>query len=194
MSLPSTLKVLPKETFEKCYSLATVTLAEGLEEIGHGAFCYDCKALKEITLPASLKKIGTCVFQRNENLKKMVIADSDTALSYATGIHKYGVLNMTPAHTLDHIYVGRNIVRIDNLSNSIIAYAKVVELGEKVTSLGQLMPGTGNVSDIYVPWTTPIKQTEDICNGNYGNIPTLRVPRRHQGSLSSRGYGRSSPR
>ena len=174
VSLPSTLKVLPKETFEKCYSLATVTLAEGLEEIGHGAF-YDCKALKEITLPASLKKIGTCVFQRNENLKKMVIADSDTALSYATGIHKYGVLNMTPAHTLDHIYVGRNIVRIDNLSNSIIAYAKVVELGEKVTSLGQLMPGTGNVSDIYVPWTTPIEQTEDICKGNYGDI-TLWVP------------------
>ena len=174
VSLPSSLKVLPQETFEKCYSLTTVTLAEGLEEIGHGAF-YDCKALTEITLPASLKKIGKGVFHHNEALKKMVIADSDTALSFETGNYNYGSLNMTPEYTLDHIYVGRNIVRNDANDNSIIAYAKVVELGEKVTSLGYLMPRTGDVSDIYVPWTTPIEQTEDICSGNYGNI-TLWVP------------------
>lgn len=174
VSLPSSLKVLPQETFEKCYSLTTVTLAEGLEEIGHGAF-YDCKALTEITLPASLKKIGKGVFHRNEALKKMVVADSDTELSFETSGYNYGTPNMTPAYTLDHIYVGRNIVRNDELTNSIIAQAKVVELGEKVTSLGYLMPRTDDVSDIYVPWTTPIEQTEDICSGNYSNI-TLWVP------------------
>ena len=174
VSLPFSLKVLPQETFEKCYSLTTVTLAEGLEEIGHGAF-YDCKALTEITLPASLKKIGKGVFHRNEALKKMVVADSDTELSFETSGYNYGTPNMTPDYTLDHIYVGRNIVRNDELTNSIIAQAKVVELGEKVTSLGYLMPRTGDVSDIYVPWTTPIEQTEDICSGNYDNI-TLWVP------------------
>ena len=174
VSLPSTLKVLPQETFEKCYSLTTVTLAEGLEEIGHGAF-YDCKALTEITLPASLKKIGKGVFHRNEALKKMVVTDSDIELSFETSGYGYGTLNMTPDYTLDHIYVGRNIVRNDEHTNSIIAQAKVVELGEKVTSLGYLMSTTSDVSDIYVPWITPIKQTEDICNGNYSNI-TLWIP------------------
>lgn len=63
LTLPSTLRVLPREAFDNCKTLAEVRFAEGLEEIGEEAF-ENC-AVKQLSLPASLRSIGRRAFTYN---------------------------------------------------------------------------------------------------------------------------------
>ncbi|MBQ6164884.1 MAG: leucine-rich repeat protein [Clostridia bacterium] len=58
VTIPGKVKTIPYHAFYGCEKLAKVTIAEGVEEIDRGAF-KDCAALKEITIPASLRAIGS---------------------------------------------------------------------------------------------------------------------------------------
>lgn len=58
--------------FYSCYSLKTVTIPEGMTDIGNYAF-YGCKNLKEIELPESVARIGDRTFAMCSNLSKMTI-------------------------------------------------------------------------------------------------------------------------
>lgn len=49
-------------TFSKCYNLSSVSLPNGLVEIGRNAF-YDCKSLKHISIPSSVTKIDKTAFE-----------------------------------------------------------------------------------------------------------------------------------
>ena len=62
VSLPRTLKVIPREFFSGCTALETIQLPEGLEEIGYGVF-HDCTALKKLILPEGIKRLGSYAFQ-----------------------------------------------------------------------------------------------------------------------------------
>ncbi|MBR5427243.1 MAG: leucine-rich repeat protein [Clostridia bacterium] len=58
VTIPGKVKTIPYHAFYGCEKLAKVTIAEGVEEIDRGAF-KNCAALKEITIPASLRAIGS---------------------------------------------------------------------------------------------------------------------------------------
>lgn len=58
--LPSSLSTVPSNAF-KGSTLTSVTLPEGLTEIGHDAFA-NCNALKSITLPSSVTTLGDVAF------------------------------------------------------------------------------------------------------------------------------------
>lgn len=60
--VPSTVKRIGADAFA-CAGLASVTLPEGLEEIGWGAFAYN-EALTEIRLPDSVRTVGDYAFAR----------------------------------------------------------------------------------------------------------------------------------
>ncbi|SDB48342.1 Cohesin domain-containing protein [Ruminococcaceae bacterium FB2012] len=60
ITIPSTIKTVPKEAFWSC-RLEKVVLEEGVEEIGYGAFCRNY-TLRSITLPDSLYKVGAVAF------------------------------------------------------------------------------------------------------------------------------------
>ena len=54
------MKKLEENTFYECKNLASVTLQEGLESIGEN--CFRLTAIKEITIPKSVKSIGKYAF------------------------------------------------------------------------------------------------------------------------------------
>ena len=70
--LPSAVKTIDNHAFNGSKNLESVKFAEGcqLTAIGFQAF-YNCKALKEIELPASLETIGSKAFESCEALKKI---------------------------------------------------------------------------------------------------------------------------
>ena len=67
------LTIIDDYTFSGCSALASVTLNEGLTRIGtgtsaYGGAFYECKALREITIPASVKDFGTATFRKCTSL------------------------------------------------------------------------------------------------------------------------------
>lgn len=81
LTLPSTLKVIPNDAFQYVYSLEALTIPEGVEEIGRTAF-YQAfwrnesqSAAKQIhlTMPSTLKKIGSEAFAYNYNIVSLVL-------------------------------------------------------------------------------------------------------------------------
>ena len=73
------LEILNDSTFSGCSALASVTLKEGLTRIGTGTSSYsgafqDCKALKEITIPASVQDFGTGTFTDCKSLVTVTFA------------------------------------------------------------------------------------------------------------------------
>ena len=65
---------------DRCYSLASVTLPEGLESIGKNAF-YQCYSLASVTLPESLKSIGKGAF--SQCLSCLLYTSASTQVSKA---------------------------------------------------------------------------------------------------------------
>lgn len=75
----SSLKSVPDEAFYNCTSLATVTLPEGLTEIGDGAF-EKCQVLSTINLPSSLKELGSEVFEGCKALADITLPENLTTI------------------------------------------------------------------------------------------------------------------
>jgi hypothetical protein len=86
--LPSTLKKIAIQTFWGVDDLTEVTLPDGIEELGIGAF--GCTGLKEITIPESVKKVGLQAFGFCQKLTKAKLPDNmtfmDDYLFYITGL------------------------------------------------------------------------------------------------------------
>ncbi len=195
INLPGTLKVLAIPCydgvyrwglFERCFNLASATLNEGLTEIPVYAF-YNCTSLKEITIPASVKKIGRAPFYFNSNspkpseMKRMVLADSDEPVEFNNSSSTYtsGRANLTPPCCIDYFYLGRDVKRVSN-QHSLVYATKVIEIGPKVTDIELLFSATGDsnsqVTDVKVLSTTPISIVDAAFHSNVYANATLWVP------------------
>ena len=192
IELPATLKVLtnPSEdvrygVFEGCSSLATVTLLEGLEEIGHYAF-YNCSALTSITIPSTVTTIDRAPFYGCDAMKDFVVADGDTPIQFnnepGNGFTA-GRYNLTPACVLTNFYLGRNIIRQNTKQHSLVYDANNIEIGPKVTDIELFFTNTGNnpayedqVQTVKVHAVTPIAIVEDAFHNTTFTNATLLVP------------------
>lgn len=89
---PKTLKKIGEKAFYDRYLTGTITLPEGLEEIGNSAFyrnnIFSCK------LPSTVTKLGTYAFQSNSNLQDF------TFNSNTTTIPSYFLQNCTSLKTV----------------------------------------------------------------------------------------------
>jgi hypothetical protein len=63
-----------KKAFVGCSGLTTVTLGDGLEEIGEGA-CSRCKSLERIVTPNAVKAIKRCEFNHCSQLTAITLDD-----------------------------------------------------------------------------------------------------------------------
>lgn len=89
VTLPSSVTAIGKRAFANCYNLEKITLSDQIEEISEGAFCVDKAALlskydwtdtknteitgkyiamRSVTLPQKLKKVGVKAFYCNVNM------------------------------------------------------------------------------------------------------------------------------
>ncbi|WP_297243740.1 leucine-rich repeat domain-containing protein [uncultured Prevotella sp.] len=71
LELPSTLRVIGAQAFEyNQYVGGTLTIPEGVEEIGSSAF-HNCVSLTDIIFPSSLRKIDRSAFSGTSNLQRL---------------------------------------------------------------------------------------------------------------------------
>ena len=75
VSIPSTVKKIYENAFSACPNLKTLTLAEGLEEIGQMAFWF-CTSLESVVIPSSVTTIGANAFADCVNLKSVTLPRS----------------------------------------------------------------------------------------------------------------------
>ena len=185
LSLPGTLKVIPgihddMGICERCYNLASVTLGEGIEEIGSSAF-YNALALEEITIPSSVKRIGRAPFFCNRgngsSMKRMILADSDTPMEFANGTseHSYGYGHLTDNKSIDYFYLGRDVTR--EVTNDPLVYGSTdIEIGPKVTEIGTLFDTTRDVKNVKVHHVSPIAIADNAFTSDTYSNATLWVP------------------
>ncbi len=81
VTIPEGILEIGESAFDGCTILTEVILPQGLESIGDNAFAR-CKKLKKVNLPEGLKKIGTYAFVECESLKKVSVPESVTDLGY----------------------------------------------------------------------------------------------------------------
>ena len=65
VTLPGSLRTVPKRAFSGCGALRQLRMAEGVEDIGAEAFS-DCRCLDRIAFPGSLRAIGRDAFLRTK--------------------------------------------------------------------------------------------------------------------------------
>ena len=71
ISLPSTLRTIGQSAFEDCYNVTSVVVPEGVEKVGSYAFSY-MGNLERITLPSTLKEIGSRLLLSDRKLTTVV--------------------------------------------------------------------------------------------------------------------------
>ena len=176
--LGKNLKVLPESTFELCEKLDGIVLPDGLEEIQQWAF-HRCRALTALTIPASVKVMGTRpdgengyrVFYENAAMKTLVFEDSDTPLRFIEGSYGGFCRGMTQLETL---YMGRDITT-EGYNDKPFTAARDIILGPKVTSIGSHFAEV-TASSVKAPWQTPIAIDETAFNKSTYENATLWLP------------------
>ncbi|MBO4544775.1 MAG: SUMF1/EgtB/PvdO family nonheme iron enzyme, partial [Verrucomicrobia bacterium] len=102
VTLPEGVTEIGDEAFDYCYDMRTVTLGSKVTSIGNYAFSR-CSSLTGITLPGSLTTIGNYAFKGCRMMESITIPDSVTTMG--AGIFKEcaGLLNITLPNKLTTI-------------------------------------------------------------------------------------------
>lgn len=74
-------KILDRAFYGHCSVLTSLTLPDGITEIGKEAFYWN-SALRSVRLPATLKKLGQRAFRNNTSLESITIPESVDTLEY----------------------------------------------------------------------------------------------------------------
>ncbi len=77
--LPSSITVIPAQTFYGCNSLSAVTIPGNIRRIEYGAF-YNCFNIKSVTIQPGVEVIGSNAFDKCNNLEALTIADTVTMI------------------------------------------------------------------------------------------------------------------
>ncbi|MBD5211702.1 MAG: leucine-rich repeat domain-containing protein [Bacteroidales bacterium] len=81
ITLPEGLTQLGSGVFQGCTSLESVTLPDSLTELGEYAF-FGCTSLKSVTIPEGLTQLGSSVFQGCTSLESITLPEGLTSLRY----------------------------------------------------------------------------------------------------------------
>ncbi len=121
--------------------ITSVTLPEGMTEIKRFTF-YGWQCLESITIPSSLKTIGTYAFRFADNLKDVYLSDLDAwyGIDFAND-------RATPTHSADNVYLNGSPITSVVIPDSITKIKpytfygwdclETVTLSDYVTSIGE---------------------------------------------------------
>ena len=142
--MPNSITDIGYNAFQGCIDLAVVNIPLGITRLD-GQIFYGCKSLKQIEIPAGVTIIGDQEFGECKNLTKLIIADSDSELTFVRGYGTSGKWGVSDC-PIDSIYIGRNIkARYDyDYTTSVFYspfYAKEtitnLQFGDKVTEINR---------------------------------------------------------
>ena len=177
--LPPKVTVLEREVFLDCTNLANITLHDNLTEIKGGAL-RGCTALTSLTIPSSVLRVGYpndinffgYTFAGCTGIKELIIEDSNTPLDMVEAHMAY--FRDIPLKTL---YLGRDI---DGSNDSYRGYFYNVEeitIGNLVQNdVRSCFRDATGITDIYVPWASPIAISDNSFTSAVYENTILHVP------------------
>ena len=125
-SVHATVKTIDAYAFQ--YSgLKAVTLPDGLEKIGYGAFI--SSSIESIKIPASVTNLGTLVFSKCKSLTSVVFEDSIT-------IKEISDSAFSSASSLTSIEIPESVETIGSAAFSYCTSLKNVSISDKITRVG----------------------------------------------------------
>lgn len=93
IEIPSNVSTIAASAFSQCYSLTSVTLNEGLNNIGEYAF--DRSGLNgNITIPNSVTSIGSWAFSYCSNIRKITFGNGLQQFKHRTFYNCYGLVEV----------------------------------------------------------------------------------------------------
>ena len=111
--------------FYKHYSIENLSIPDSIKEIGSYAFSY-CKSLKSVVIPDSVVLVGEYAFSACSSLKTAVIGN---------GISEISCAMFASCYLLDSVTLGSNVTKIgSNAFNTCVSLMSIT-LPEKLTSI-----------------------------------------------------------
>ena len=155
-----TIKNISKPYFSYNETITTVTIREGVEEIGTSAFS-NCKSLESITIPKSIKEIHGGAFVDCTNLTNVYYAG--TLESWCN--IKFGSENAYSCPMDRSYYYGAKNFYIMNENNEWSSFPKDIIIPETITSIGYCQFSGFRIESVELPNTITIINTYafDCC-------------------------------
>lgn len=134
--------------FASITSLKTVRLGNGLTSVATDLL-KDCSGLTEITIPASVKTIGSGAFSGCTNLQKAIFADIETLCNIT-----FGDATSNPLYYAHHLYVNATTPSSDEGEEVI-----ELNLPESVTTISSYaFAGCSSFKHVYIPQGVTVKK------------------------------------
>ena len=149
-----------------CDSLTSVTVDEGVERIGFGAFS-DCPALTQVELPTSLTEMGDWAFYRDSSL---------TALSVPGSVHRVGACSMGFCTSLTQLILQRGIRAIGSHAFYYCPSLREVVLTGNIGQIGEYAFAYCTGLEQVMCEGAPVYVTPDVFEGVDVATVSLVVP------------------
>lgn len=133
ITIPPKVENILGYTFSGAHNLSTVILNEGLKSIGEKAFA--STSFSEITIPSTLTKIENQIFDKNSNLKNIIIKNN------ANFIYEDGML------------ITGNRENLLFISNDYLKNITTFSIPEGVKKFNTSIAAYGNIKKIVIPAT-----------------------------------------
>ena len=154
------VKSIGESAFSNCNNLTAITFPSTLTSIGNSAFYY-CSSLASFSVPGSVTTIGSQVFDYCNNLTDFTFEASNTTLNCPANIACTTNFNMY-----------RNVNLTGGMANGI----KKLTFGDAVTGIGDMFSDCNKITDVTVPWDSPITIDDNAFSSETFEDATLWIP------------------
>lgn len=155
MTIPSLIngkpiKGIAQDAFQGCVMVKKISISEGIEIIENGAFS-NCKALEAISLPDTLRRIGS---------------------EPTPGVFKLGAFTST---NIQSMVIPQNVEYLGRLSFASCYRLRKVELSDKITTIhGSTFAHCGMLSEIKLPRNLLV--IEDLAFESCSGLREIHIP------------------
>ena len=161
VTLPANVKVLPPSLFQGASNLKTVSLPNGLIEIGNSAFL--STALTEISFPETLQIIGSSALQSTHNINTLTIPNSVTSI---------GSTAFADMRNLSSVTLPNNLTTIESTLFYGDSNLKSIVIPSSVTTIKMQAFASSGIESIEIPETIKVVGENILLNTPlYNNSP-----------------------
>ena len=142
IDVPGWLKEIPERAFDRCETLKTVTLPEGVTGIGTKAF-KGCSSLTSVSIPGSVTGIGKYAFYECDSLTDVLIPEGVTSIESYT---------FNGCSSLTSVSIPGSVTSIGDSAFAGCKTLKTVTLPEGVTDIGpEAFKGCSSLTSVVIP-------------------------------------------